>query len=192
MTGGRTRDRRRGTESQGGTAVSRAAWGDDASTGLVVALGCVLIGAPVGLLWAAVTPRVDVDVTAAGPQLVDSGTTAFIAADGFFLALVLLAGVVTGLVAWRWQDRRGGPGLVLGLLLGGLLAAEVARRTGELVGIDAPREAVATGRQGVLELAVQLRSLPALVGWPVGALLAVGAATAARPQSADPAPLSSG
>lgn len=167
-------------------------WPDDATAGLTAAVGCVLLGAPVGLLWSAVTPRVEVAVTAAGPELIDSGTTAFIAADGFFLALVVLAGVLTGLATWRGRGRRGGAGLVLGLLLGGLLAAEVARRTGELVGVEAAREAVTAGRQGVLELAVELRSLPALVGWPVGALLAVGAATAARPASAEAEPASSG
>lgn len=169
----------------------QGSWRDDALAALTAAVGCVLLGAPVGLAWSAVTPRPEVDVTAAGPQLVDSGTSAFIAADGFFLVAVVLAGVLTGLLAWRWRGRRRGPGLVLGLLVGGLLAAEVARRTGELVGLNAAREAVAAGRQGVVELAVQLRSTSALVGWSVGALFAVGAAAAAGPKAQDAA-LSSG
>jgi len=162
----------------GGTGSLRAhaGWRADAAAALVTAVGCVLLGAPVGLLWAAVTPRVQLSVTAAGATLVDAGTKSFIAADGFFLGLGLLAGMLTGLAAW-WLGRGRGPGLVVGLLVGGLLAAETARRTGQLVGLDDARLAVQSGESSVVDLSVRLRALPALVGWPVAALLTVGAAT---------------
>lgn len=138
---------------------------------VLTAVGCLLLAAPLGLLWAGISPRVEVVVAAPGDvQLTDPTTTGFIAADGAFLLITVLAGVVTGLLAFRF-GRRHGPGVVLGLVLGGLLGAEVARRTGQLVGAEEARSAVEAGREGVVELAVRLRARSAQVGWAVAALL---------------------
>ena len=138
---------------------------------VLTAVGCVLLAAPLGLLWAGVSPRVEVVVAAPGDvELADPTSTGFIAADGTFLLLAVLAGIVTGLVAFR-LGRRHGPGVVLGLVLGGLLGADVARRTGQLVGAEEARTAVEAGREGVVELAVRLRARSAQVGWAVAALL---------------------
>lgn len=145
--------------------------GGEAAAALLTAIGSLLLAAPVGLLWAALTPRVQLVVAAGRADLADPTTSGFIAADGWFLALVAVAGLLTGLGASR-LGRRYGPGCVVGLLVGGLLAAEVARRTGELVGADEARAAVSAGREGLVDLAVRLRSRQALVGWPVAALAA--------------------
>lgn len=147
----------------------------DVRAGLTAAVVTVLVGAPVGLLWAAVAPRVEVIVSAAGAQLAEPGTSAFIAGDGYFLLAVLLAGVVGGLLAWR-LGRDHGPAVVIGLTLGGLAAAYVAMRVGSTVGLEEVQQAVDAGQQGALELSLRLRASEALVGWPVGALMAyVGA-----------------
>lgn len=144
----------------------------DACAGLLAVLGCVLLGAPIGLLWAGVTPRVEVIVAAGGAtSLADPTTSQFIAADGYFLVLVILAGGLTGVLGWLFA-RRHGPGVVLGLVVGGLLAAEVARRTGQLVDAGVAQSAVQAGRDGVVELSVRLRSDQARAGWPVAALAA--------------------
>lgn len=144
----------------------------EAAAALLTVTACLLLAAPVGLLWAALTPRVQLVVVAAGrADLADPTTSGFIAADGWFLGLVVLAGLVTGVLAWR-LGRRHGPGCVVGLVVGGLLAAEVARRTGQLVDADSARNAVQSGREGLVDLAVRLRSRQALVGWPVAALVA--------------------
>jgi hypothetical protein len=142
----------------------------EAVAAVLTAVGCVLVAGPLGLLWAGVSPRVEVLVAAPGDvDLADPTTTGFIAADGTFFGLVLAAGMVTGLVAYL-LGRRHGPGVVLGLLLGGLLGAEVARRTGQLVGAEEARSAVQAGREGVVELAVRLRARSAQVGWALAAL----------------------
>jgi hypothetical protein len=142
----------------------------DALAAVVTAVGCVLLGAPAGLLWAAVAPRVMVDV---------AGTAVSLAGDGWFLGVVSVVGLLTGLLAWA-LGRRYGPGVVLGLAAGGLLAAYVAARSGELVDAGAAREAVEAGRMGALELSLVLRSTEAIVGWPVGALLGFLALLALR------------
>lgn len=153
---------------------------EEVRAGLVAAVVTLLVAAPVGLLWAAVAPRVDVVISGSRVDLADSGSAAFIAGDGFFLLAVALAGVVGGLVAW-WLARQPGPGVVLGLALGGLAAAYVAMVVGQQVGYDAVQTAVDGGLQGGLELNLRLRAKEALVGWPVGALVAfVGASLLRR------------
>lgn len=143
----------------------------DLRAGLTAAVVTVLLGAPVGLLWAALAPRVDVVVAGENVQLAEPGTSAFIAGDGFFLLAVLLAGAVGGVLAW-WLGRDHGPAVVVGLTVGGLAAAYVAMRVGSAVGLEEVQRAVDAGQQGALELSLRLRAREALVGWPVGALLA--------------------
>ena len=162
------------------TATERVPVGEEVRAGLIAAVVPLLVAAPVGLLWAAVAPRVDVVVSGDRVDLAESGSTAFIAGDGFFLLAVALAGVVSGLVAWRLA-RQPGPGVVLGLALGGLAAAYVAMVVGQQVGSDAVQAAIDGGLQGALEINLRLRAREALVGWPVGALVAfVGASLVRR------------
>ncbi|MCU1692704.1 MAG: hypothetical protein JWM64_1795 [Frankiales bacterium] len=147
-----------------------------ALTGVVV----VLLGAPVGLLWAAVAPRVEVVLRGAeGPGLVDPETSAFAGADIAFGALAVVVGLLCGLGAYALA-RRYGPGVVAGLLLGGLLAAYVAAKTGTQVGKDGFQAAARDlDRTGTVEANVRLRAYEALVLWPAAALAAFAGATAA-------------
>ena len=165
--------------------------------GTLTALGLLVCAPAAGLLWAGLAPRVALDPDGS-PR--DPQTSAFIAADGVFLAVVLLLGIGTGLVAWRCS-RRYGLGVVLGLAVGGLLAALLARAVGEAVGASAgdsfgervglPGAASAQGA-GTEALGFRLRTLPALVGWPVGGLLAflTAAVLSARARRTEPGPTS--
>jgi hypothetical protein len=147
-------------------------WGQESRAAVLTAVGVVLFGAPLGLLWAAVTPPVEVVVGEGGStRLAEPTRDAFIAVDGFFLGLVLLAGLLSGVVAWRF-GRRYGPGVVVGLVIGGLLAAEAARLTGELVDVGEAQASVEAGFQGLLALPVRLRAESARAAWPVAALAA--------------------
>jgi hypothetical protein len=96
---------------------------------------------------------------------------AFIAADAFFLAAVLLAGLVGGLIAWRFGAAHG-PAVVVGLTVGGLAAAVVAMIVGEQVGLETLREAVRAGGQGAFQLNLELKADTALLGWPLASLVA--------------------
>lgn len=147
-------------------------WGAESLAAVLTTTALVLLGAPLGLLWAAVAPRVEVVVSEdGGTQLADPTVDGFIAVDGYFLLLAVLAGVLTGVLAWR-VGRRYGPGVVVGLVVGGLLGAEVARQVGELVDAGEAQAVVDAGRAGVVELSVRLRAESARTGWPVAALAA--------------------
>lgn len=150
-------------------------WRSDVLAALVAAAVTVLLGAPVGLLWAAVAPRAEA-VLAGGQYLrADPSSDAYIAGDGYFLAACVLAGVVGGLVAW-WLGREHGPAVVGGLAVGGLAAALVMRRVGEAVGLDGLVEAV-LAREARVDLALELGAGTAVAAWPAAALIAYLAAT---------------
>ena len=150
----------------------------DVRAGLLTLVVSVLAGAPVGLLWAVLAPQATVAVTDEIRLVGADSATRFIAADGYFLAAVVVAGVVAGLLAWRYAAAHG-PAVVLGLALGGLLAAWVAATTGAQLGAD-EQELLAAGPSASEQLAVRLRSTSALGGWPLAALLAYVYASVSR------------
>lgn len=149
---------------------------NDLVAGLLAAVVSVLLAAPVGLLWAAFAPRLEVSVDDAGaPSLVRPVSDEFITADAYFLLAVGLAGVVGGVVAWR-LGRVHGPAVVAGLCVGGLVAGWVAMSVGELVDQGAVQRAIDAGRMALVEASLRVRAKQALVAWPVGSLLSyVGA-----------------
>jgi hypothetical protein len=162
----------------------RRTWREDVVTLALTAGVTVLLGAPLGLLWSAVAPHAHVRVEAGDAFISDAATEVFIAGDGWFIGLTLLAGVVCGVLAWL-AARGSGPFAVIGLALGGLAAAYVASRVGVRIGQDELREAVRTGQQGTYVGNIALQAKAALVVWPLGAVAAFAALVAARVDELD-------
>lgn len=135
--------------------------------GLLSGLAVVLLGAPVGLLWSALSPRADLVRVPGGLTLGDIETKDFIAADGLLFVMGLVVGVAVTALAWR-VARGGSPALLLGLVVGSAVAALVAARTGPL--LDQPtRAGAAAGATGSgAELPLRLHAGAALLGWPAG------------------------
>ena len=157
----------------------------DVRAGLLTVAVTVLVGAPVGLLWAAVAPRPDlVPQDGGGLAYADLETKDFIAADGLLFLLGAAAGLVAALVAWRLGRLR--PlGTLLGLVAGAGLASYVAWKTGVLVD---DREALLAAardeaRTAPLDLPLELRSKAALLGWPAGAALTFALIALRRPHA---------
>jgi hypothetical protein len=158
--------------------------------GIVVAM--VLLGAPVGLIWAAVAPHYTVVFEGGEPNypLIES-TKAFIGVDGSFAAVTLVAGAVCGLLGWRLA-RRSGPWTAVALAVGGVLAALVAARVGLLPGQQAAFDAL-DRKQGSVELFLgvrsgghtELRAPWTAVVWPVAALVAFLVPAFIRPEELD-------
>jgi hypothetical protein len=68
---------------------------------LAVVVGTALLGVAGGYLWAAVAPRVALVVVGRGAaDLVNSETSAFIAADGWYCVICLVGGVISGLLGY--------------------------------------------------------------------------------------------
>ena len=154
----------------------------------------VLLGAPLGLLWSAIAPRLTVELTADGPVADGIETTkAFVGADGTFVLLGLAVGVLCGVLAWV-LGRRYGPAVVLALavggLLGGLVAGEVGVRPGKADTLAALQD---RDRRGTVELFLgkrdgndlSLRAPWSVTAWPVGSLAAFFALGLRRPEELD-------
>jgi hypothetical protein len=131
---------------------------------------CVPLGIPLGVAWWWLAPIPLVVVRGDGVFLTNPETSAFIAADGWFAALGLLAGLLSAGLVYGVARGRGVPAL-LGLTIGGLLASLVAWQLGHLLGPDEllPRaEAAAEG--ATLEAPLDLRAWGVLLLWPVAAI----------------------
>lgn len=163
-----------------GTAYG-AAWRrrDDLLAAGVAAAVSVLLGAPVGLLWSSVAPHAHVAVNASDSSVIDGATEVFIASDGWFVAITLLVGVACGVLAWLF-GRRHAPYVVIGLAVGGLLAAYVASRVGLRFGQGALRAAIRSGRSGTYVANVALQARVAIAVWPIGALVAFAVPVVSR------------
>lgn len=165
-----------------------------------VVAGSALLGAPAGLLWSVLAPRLDVVVSAQGLDAGDlESDKAFIGADGTYFLLMLAVGLLCGLLAW-WVFRRSGPITVLALVVGGCAGASIAAAVGLMPGADAAIDAVSAGStfRGHVELylgrlqaddSLALRSTWALLAWPAGACMAFLAAALRRPQDLDLPPV---
>lgn len=175
--------------------MSRARLLEDLQGFVLVAVGSVLLGAPAGLLWSAIAPRLDVRVSARGIEAGEvESSEAFIGADGSYFLVMLGMGVLCGLLAF-WLCRRAGAAAVLGLAVGGSMAALIAMSVGLLPGADAAVDAVTEGSsfRGDIELylgrlkdnELLFRSTWAFVAWPAGACIGFLARASWRPDELD-------
>jgi hypothetical protein len=179
--------------------VSRTRLVEDVRALAWVVAGAVLLGAPAGLVWSAVSPRVDVTVTALGPEVPNGDSNeAFFGADGSYFLVMLVAGLLTGVIGW-WLFRRSGPITVLALVVGGVLGALVAAEVGLMPGYQDALRAVSEGSsfRGHTDLylgrlqpdrTVGLRASWAFVAWPAGACISFLLAALRRPHDLDLAP----
>lgn len=161
----------------------RPRWQADVTAFLVLVSTLVLLAAPAGLLWAAVAPRYTVIRKDEGLEFPNiESTKAFIGADGAYVVIVLVLGLLTGLLAWRYA-RQYGPATVLALAVGGLLAAWIAGRVGLMPGSHSAVAALgdSSPTRGPVDLYLGMRDQKTghlsvrgawgAVAWPVGALL---------------------
>jgi len=96
-----------------------------------------VVGAPLGLLWAAVAPGVPIIKTDdGGAVFANPNPEEFIAADGWFTIILFSLGVVASLVSWIGFRRYRGPLTLLALALGGVGASILAWQVGRRIGLD--------------------------------------------------------
>jgi hypothetical protein len=156
---------------------SSSSFADDVRAVVVTVLALGLLGAPVGLIWAHVAPRVRLVAVDDGVGLVDTETKGFIAGDGWFFVLTLVFGVACGVVAYVF-GRRHGAVMCVALAGGGLLAAFIAWKVGHRVDLGKLNAFIDHARPGQRgEANAQLRAKGVLVGWGLGAVGAYGLLT---------------
>ena len=159
-------------------------WRSDVVTGAFVAGVSVLLGAPAGLLWSALAPHAHIAISASGATFADGATEVFVAGDGWFLGVALVLGLLSGFVTWL-VARGSGPYAVIGLAVGGALAAYVAAKVGRRIGQDELRAAAAAGVPGTYVANVAVQAMQVVLVWPIAALASFLSLVAARPDALD-------
>jgi hypothetical protein len=147
----------------------------EVAAALLVTVYAALLGPIVGLVWAAVAPKLSVPQLAANS---DPVFHALIGADAWFLLVGGVAGLLTT-VAVLVLLGEPGPGVTVGLALGGSLGAIIADRVGYLSERGATTHALrAIGARldgGLIsEIDFRIRALGVLAVWPLVSLVIVG------------------
>jgi hypothetical protein len=147
-----------------------------AGVSLAIAAGTALLGLAAGYLWSLAAPRaLLVMVSPGAADLVQTETTAFIAADLIFCLIALAGGVISGVLGYLLGVRRYGPLPMAGLLAGALAAAFLARWAGEQAGLAGFHHLLATlPAGGHLRDPLTLRATGAMAFWPLAACLTAG------------------
>jgi hypothetical protein len=145
-----------------------------AAAGFALALaGTAVLGLAGGLIWGEVAPRAMLQEISAGTaQLVNAETTAFVGADAWFVGISVVAGLITGLVGYRFLVARAQDGAraaaAAGLILGALAAALVMLWLGERIGLSGYNQELAASPKGTLfPASLALGAKSALVFWPM-------------------------
>jgi hypothetical protein len=149
---------------------------------VAVLLGTTLLGVAAGFVWAAAAPRALLVVVGRGSaDVVNPETAAFIAADGWFVLLCAIGGVISGLLGYLFAVRRHGVSAMVGVLAGAVAAALIARWIGQQSGTAEFNHLLAVSRPGVfLRAPVALGGVGALAFWPLAAGLSAGGFEAIR------------
>jgi hypothetical protein len=140
-----------------------------------VIIGTALLGVAAGFIWAAVAPRAVIVVAGPGSaNILSAETTAYIAADAWFVLLSVIGGVMSGLCGYLLAVRRHGAVAVVAVLAGAVAAALIAKWVGEQPGQAAVNHSLALGHPGtLLNQPLALGGIGALAFWPLAAGLVV-------------------
>ena len=158
-----------GTRSPGSTASGRSA----AAWIAAVLVGCVVVGLLGGLIWGEVAPRAVLQEVGTGSaQVTNAETRAFFGADVWFCAIAVVAGLLTGVLGYRFAIApRGGAAraaVAAALIVGALAGALVMLWLGEQIGLSAYNRHLASSPNGTLfPSSLALGAKSALAFWPL-------------------------
>lgn len=141
---------------------------------LVMVIGAALtgiaLGAVMGVVWWLVTPTEQWIKVEGGLGAAQISSPSWFAADGWFLIIGVVAGLVLAGVTWTWA-RRHPFSLLVGVLLGAVLLSLVAWSVGGVIGPPDPATAAASLAIGdQVDGSLGLRALGVLAAPPIAAL----------------------
>ena len=154
-------------------------------------VGSAVLGLLGGLIWGELAPRALLEEVGTGTaQVVNAETRAFFGADVWFCAIAVVAGLLTGVLGYRFavSPREGtaraavAAALILGALAGGLVMLWL----GEQVGLSSYNHELGSSANGTLfSASLALGSKTALAFWPLfTAIVLLVAEWGARPAPA--------
>jgi len=144
--------------------------GDAVQLGARVAAALAAVGVLVGLVWWRVAPVAQVRIESGGGYFVDPDPESYIASDAWFAGLSLVAGVVAGLLLWRFVRRAPVAG-VIGLAAGGLLGSVLGAWLGERLGHVDPASVTGLPVGTVVHVSLDVQANAVLLVLPIAAML---------------------
>jgi hypothetical protein len=136
-----------------------------------IAAVLILLAAPyVGMFWQWVAPAPTYVNLSGDVYLDNQDTSAFIAADGWFLVIGLVAGIVSaGLAYWRW---RGDVVVIVAMAGAAVVGSLIARQVGEAFGPPSIQQTALTLGDGqTIQGSIKVAANGVLFAWAVGILL---------------------
>ena len=140
---------------------------------VAVLAGSAVLGLLGGLIWGEFAPRVMLEEIGAGTaEVINAETRAFFGADVWFSGIAVVAGLLTGILGYRFAvaPRAGGAraavaaALILGALAGGLVMLWL----GERIGLSGYNQHLASSANGTLfSASLALGAKSALALWPL-------------------------
>jgi hypothetical protein len=129
-------------------AVPGRRWWREGLIALIIAVVLAALGLPLGLLWSAVSPKVEFVMTDQGAAMMQAEPEGYVAGDGSYVLITFAAGLAAAIVVWALVRRHRGPlvlvGLVVGCVAGGVLTAWL----GHAIGYDHYRDLLHHARVG--------------------------------------------
>jgi hypothetical protein len=140
---------------------------------LAALAGSAVLGLLGGLIWSEAAPRATLQEIGAGTaELVNAETRAFIGADVWFCGIAIVAGLLTGLLGYRFAlaARTGGAraAVAASLIAGAVAGSFVMLWLGEQIGLSAYNQNLASSPNGTLfSASLVLGAKSALAFWPM-------------------------
>lgn len=140
---------------------------------LAALAGSAVLGLVGGLIWGEVAPRATLQEIGAGTaELVNAESRAFIGADAWFCGIAVVAGLLTGVLGYRFlvASRTGGAraAVAASLILGAVAGSFVMLWLGEQIGLSAYNQHLASSPDGTMFLSsLVLGAKSALAFWPM-------------------------
>ncbi|MDX6339962.1 MAG: hypothetical protein QOH87_100 [Trebonia sp.] len=140
---------------------------------VAVLAGSAVLGLLGGLIWGEFAPRAMLQEVGAGTaQVINAETRAFFGADVWFCAIAVVAGLLTGVLGYRFAvaHREGAAraAVAAALILGALAGEFVMLWLGEQMGLSAYNHELASSANGTLfSGSLALGSKTALTFWPL-------------------------
>jgi hypothetical protein len=140
---------------------------------VAVLAGSAVLGLLGGLIWGEFAPRAMLQEVSTGTaQVINAETRAFFGADVWFCAIAVVAGLLTGVLGYRFAvaHREGAAraAVAAALILGALAGEFVMLWLGEQIGLSAYNHELAASANGTLfSGSLALGSKTALTFWPL-------------------------
>ena len=162
------------TEPQGsGVTAARPSARGTALWSLAALAGSAVLGLIGGLIWGEAAPRATLQEIGSGTaELVSAETRAFIGADVWFCGIAVVAGLLTGVLGYRFAvaARTGSAraAVATSLIAGAVAGSLVMMWLGEQIGLSAYNQNLASSPNGTLfSASLVLGAKSALAFWPM-------------------------